>query len=155
MTSIGTFIREASSRIYSPYVFAIGQLLGEIPYSILCAIVYWCLSVWPMGFGHGATGTNGNGFQLLVVLFVELFGVSLGQLIAAISPTIQIAVLFNPFLALVLTTFAGVTIPYPSMAKFWRSWLYELTPYTRMLSAMLSTELQCVFVSCSECVFEG
>ena len=49
----GIFIREASSRIYSPYVFAIGQLLCEIPYSIMCGIVYWCLSVWPMGFGKG------------------------------------------------------------------------------------------------------
>lgn len=40
-----TFTPEASSRIYSPYVFAIGQLLGEIPYSILCAVVYWLLMV--------------------------------------------------------------------------------------------------------------
>lgn len=36
---------EASSRIYSPYVFAIGQLLGEMPYSILCAVLYWVLMV--------------------------------------------------------------------------------------------------------------
>lgn len=143
-----TFIREASSRIYSPYVFAIGQLLGEIPYSILCAIVYWALSMWPMGFGEGAAGTNGVGFQLLVVIIVELFGVTLGQLIASISPSIQIAVLFNPFLGLVLTTFAGVTIPYPSMAKFWRSWLYQLTPYTRLLAAMLSTELHGLEITC-------
>ena len=115
-----------------------------------------------MGFGKGAAGTNGTGFQLLVIIFIELFGVSLGQLIAAISPSIQvwlvrkrlkfptkscvpkIAVLFNPFIMLVLTTFAGVTIPYPTMAKFWRSWLYQLTPFTRLLSAMLSTELQWV-----------
>ena len=39
------FIREASSRIYSPEVFAISQLLGEMPYSILCAICYWVLLV--------------------------------------------------------------------------------------------------------------
>lgn len=39
------FIREASSRIYSPYVFAIGQLLGEIPYSVLCALFYWVMMV--------------------------------------------------------------------------------------------------------------
>ena len=36
---------ESSSRIYSPYVFAIGQLIGEIPYSVLCAILYWVLTV--------------------------------------------------------------------------------------------------------------
>lgn len=116
-----------------------------------------------MGFGKGAAGSNGNGFQLMLIIFVELFGVSLGQMFAAISPSvqvsyddnalrihtefllIQIAVLFNPFVTLVLTTFAGVTIPFPTMAKFWRSWLYELTPFTRLLAAMLSTELQYVY----------
>jgi len=137
-----TFIREAHSRIYSPYVFAIAQLIGEIPYSLLCAFVYWILMVWPMGFGKGAEGTNGNGFILLVTIFIELFGVSLGQLIAAISPSIQIAALCNPFIILVLTQFAGVTIPYPQLAKFWRVWLYELTQFTRVLAAMLSTELR-------------
>ena len=40
-----TFIREASSRIYSPSVFAIGQLLGEFPYSALCAFIFWVLLV--------------------------------------------------------------------------------------------------------------
>ncbi len=42
-----------------------------------------------MGFGKGSAGTAGNGFQLLMVIFVELFGVSLGQMIGALSPTIQ------------------------------------------------------------------
>lgn len=43
-----------------------------------------------MGFGKGAAGSNGNGFQLLMVIFVELFGVTLGQMIAAISPSVQV-----------------------------------------------------------------
>jgi hypothetical protein len=38
-------ITESSSRMYSPFVFAIGQLLGEIPYNILCGILYWVLLV--------------------------------------------------------------------------------------------------------------
>ncbi|KAI0081165.1 hypothetical protein K474DRAFT_1657026 [Panus rudis PR-1116 ss-1] len=142
------FIRESSSRIYSPYVFAIGQLVGETPYSILCAVVYWALMVWPIGFGQGAAGTSGNGLQLLIVIFVELFGVTLGQLIGAISPNIQTAALFNPFLALILSTFCGVTIPYPTMAKFWRSWLYQLVPYTRAIAAMVSTELHGLTIQC-------
>jgi len=144
-----TFIREASSRIYSPYVFAIAQLIGEIPYSILCAVVYWVLMVFPMHFGQGATGLNGVGFDLLIVIFMELFGVSIGQLIAALSPSIHIAVLFNPFIGIVLAMFCGVAIPYPSMAKFWRDWLYQLVPYTRTLSAMLSTELHGLVIRCA------
>lgn len=143
------FIREASSRIYSPYVFAIGQLLGEIPYSILCAILYWVLMVYPMHFGQGSAGTPGTGFQLLIIIFMLLFGVSLGQLVAALSPSVQVAVLFNPFLSLVLSTFCGVTIPYPTMMRFWRAWLYPLVPYTRTLAAMVSTELHGLVIRCN------
>lgn len=112
-----------------------------------------------MGYGHGSAGTNGTGFQLLIILFMLLFGVSLGQMVAALSPSVQVghflslvdpsfyktaqvAVLFNPFITLVLATFCGVTIPYPAMGKFWKAWLYPLNPYTRTLAAMVSTELQ-------------
>ncbi|THH06687.1 hypothetical protein EW146_g9533 [Bondarzewia mesenterica] len=142
------FIREASSKIYSPYVFAVGQLLGEIPYSILCAILYWVLMVYPMGFGQGSAGTNGTGFQLLVVLFTELFAVTLGQFIASISPSIQISVLWTPFISVVLGNLCGVTIPYPTMLPFWKDWLYQLDPFTRMLAAMLSTELHGLKIFC-------
>ena len=36
---------EFSSGMYSPEVFTIAQLLGELPYCILCAIVYWVIMV--------------------------------------------------------------------------------------------------------------
>ncbi|TFK26772.1 ABC-transporter [Coprinopsis marcescibilis] len=143
------FIREASGRIYSPYVFAIAQLVGEIPYSILCATLYWVLMVYPTGFGQGAAGLNGTGFQLLIIMFMVFFGVSLGQLIAALSPSVEVAVLTIPSFSLILSTFCGVTIPYPTLINFWRSWLYELTPYTRTLAAMLSTELHGLAISCN------
>ena len=120
------------------------------------------LKVYPMGFGQGSAGLNGTGFQLLVILFMLLFGVTLGQMVAALSPSVQVgplirflwyhstlylqvAVLFNPFIGIVLATFCGVTIPFPTMAHFWKSWLYQLDPYTRTLAAMVSTELQWVF----------
>ncbi|KAI0273384.1 pleiotropic drug resistance ABC transporter [Gloeopeniophorella convolvens] len=143
-----TFIREASSRIYSPYVFAIGQLLGEIPYSVLCAIIYWVIMVYPMHFGQGSAGLNGTGFQLLVILITEMFAVTLGQLIASITPGIQIASLFTPPVMIILSSFCGVTVPYPAMGKFWRSWLYQLDPFTRMLASMLSTELHGLSITC-------
>lgn len=93
-----------------------------------------------MGFGKGSAGVGGEFFQLLILIFMELFGVSLGQFIGAISPSMQIAPIFNAFLLFLLGTFCGVTIPYPSMPSYWK-WIYELTPYTRTLSALVSTEL--------------
>ena len=142
------FVREHHSRIYSAEAFAIGQLVSEIPYSILCAILYWVLMVYPIGFGQGAAGNNGNGFQLMVLIFVELFGVTLAQLVGAISPSIQIAVLFNPLLATVLTTFCGVTIPFPVIPRWARDWLYYLDPYTRVMGSMIPTELHGLRITC-------
>jgi ATP-binding cassette, subfamily G (WHITE), member 2, SNQ2 len=97
-----------------------------------------------MHFGQGSAGTNGTGFQLLVILITELFAVTLGQLLASITPSLQYAALFTTPIQIVLSNVCGVTIPYPSLPKFWRSWLYQLDPFTRMLAAMLSTELQYV-----------
>ncbi|KAJ7897281.1 pleiotropic drug resistance ABC transporter [Mycena olivaceomarginata] len=141
------FIREASSRIYSPYVFAIAQTISEIPGSIVCGTIYWVLMVYPQGFGKGAAGTNGTGFQLLITLIMMLFGLSFGQLLAAISPSVQVAALFNPFTTLVLTTFCGVTIPHVNNS-FWWTWLYQLVPYTRSLAAMVSNELHGLKIQC-------
>jgi len=36
---------EFSSGMYSPEVFTIAQLLGELPYCILCGTVYWIIMV--------------------------------------------------------------------------------------------------------------
>ena len=96
-TQSGTFIRESHSRLYSPEVFAISQLLSEIPNSIVCAVVYWVLMVYPTGFGAGSAGLKGTGFQLLAVIFTEFFGVTLAQLIGALAPSIQVRPLFSHF----------------------------------------------------------
>ncbi|CAK5280362.1 unnamed protein product, partial [Mycena citricolor] len=142
------FIREASSRIYSPYVFSISQTISELPGAMFSAIVYWLLMVYPIGFGQGSAGQNGNGFQLLVTIFMMLFGISLGQLVAAISPSVQVAALFNPFLTLVLSTFCGVTLPHTSNSLWW-TWLYQLVPYTRGISSMVVTELHGLPIRCN------
>lgn len=43
-----------------------------------------------MGFGQGTEGINGTGFQLLIILFMLLFGVTMGQMVAALSPSVQV-----------------------------------------------------------------
>ena len=147
------FIREHHSRIYSAEAFAIAQLVSEIPYSILCAVLYWVLMVYPIGFGQGAAGLNGTGLQLLVIIFVELYGVSFAQLVGAISPSIQIAVLINPLTATIVATFCGVTIPYPDIGRWARTWLYYLDPFTRVVAAMISTELHGLKIQCKPSEF--
>ncbi|ORY59909.1 pleiotropic drug resistance ABC transporter [Leucosporidium creatinivorum] len=140
-----TFIRESSSKMYSQVVFALSQLAAESPYSLLCAVAFFLLLYYPMGFNKA---TDRAGYQFFVVLVTEFFAVTLGQGVAALSPSIYIAALQNPFLLVIFSLFCGVTIPKPNMPYFWRSWLYDLDPFTRIISGMVSTELHGLSITC-------
>jgi len=52
------------------------------------------------------------------------------------------------FFMVALTIFCGVTIPYPNLVHSWKLWVYQLNPFTRLLSAMLSTELHGLQIQC-------
>lgn len=81
-----------------------------------------------------------------MVLITELFSVTLGQAVAALSPSVFIAASANPFLLVIVSRvswlntlpqltvsraaqfslFCGVTIPAAAMPSFYSSWLYQL-----------------------------
>ena len=99
------------------------------------------------GFQHASSRA---GYQFLMVLITELFSVTLGQMVAAITPSPFIAALLNPFIIITFALFCGVTIPRPSMPAFWGSWLNPLDPMTRLVSGMMSTELHDLPVQCAQ-----
>lgn len=143
-------IREASSKMYSSTIFAFGQFLAEMPYSLGCAVAFFLLLYYGVGFPHASTRA---GYFFLMVLFTEIYAVTLGQCVAALTPSINVAALFNPFLLVLFTTFCGVTAPYPSLPYFWRSWMYWLDPFTWLISGLVTTGLYNVPVQCRESEF--
>ncbi|CAE6385299.1 unnamed protein product [Rhizoctonia solani] len=140
------FIRESSSRMYSQIVFALGQLMAEMPYSIICAVTYFLLFYYPAGFN---TASNRAGYHFFMILATELFSVTLGQMLAALTPSVYIASLLNPFILVVFSLFCGVSIPKASMPAFWRAWLYQLDPFTRLISGLVTTELHGLSIICN------
>lgn len=131
--------------MYSPTVFALAQLAAEVPYSFLCALIFYLLYYFPMGFNYSPSRA---GYQYIMILVVEVYGVTLGQMIAALAPSVYIAAMVNPFLLVLFSLFCGVTVPAPSMPYFWRSWMYPLDPYTRIIAGMVSTELHQLPITC-------
>lgn len=144
------FYREQSSKMYSQFAFALSMVIAEIPYSIICAVGFFVCLYFPPGFSATASRA---GYQFLMILICELFSVTLGQMIAASTPNPFLASLLNPFIIITFALFCGVTIPKPNIPKFWRSWLYELDPFTRLISGMVVTELHDLPVVCSELEF--
>ncbi|KAI5799098.1 ABC-2 type transporter-domain-containing protein [Peziza echinospora] len=140
------FYREQSSKMYSHYVFSLAQVIAEMPYSILCAFCFYVTLYFPPGL---STVADRAGYQFFIILIMEVFSVTLGQMLAALTPNAFIASLLNPFITIILSLFCGVTVPKPNMPAGWRYWIYELNPYTRVISGMIVTELHDLPVICN------
>jgi len=131
--------------MYSPITFAISMLIAELPYAILCAVCFFLPLYYMPGF---QTETSRAGYQFLMILITELFSVTLGQALAAITPSTFISSQFDPFIMITFALFCGVTIPSVQMPAFWRSWLFQLDPFTRLIGGMVVTALHDLPVRC-------
>ncbi|EGP85077.1 ABC transporter [Zymoseptoria tritici IPO323] len=139
------YYREAASKTYKQLPFALSMVVAEIPYSILCAVAFFLPLYYIPGF---QSPSSRAGYNFLMVLVTEFFSVTLGQTISALTPSTFIAVLLNPFIIIVFALLCGVTIPKPQIPGFWRAWLYELNPLTRLISGLVSNELHDRVVNC-------
>lgn len=128
------FYRESAAKAYKQFPFALSMVLAEMPYNVLCAVGFFIPIYYLPGF---QSSSNRAGYQFFMILLTELFSVTLGQMISALTPGTFIAVLLNPFLIIIFALFCGVTVPGPQMPKFWRSWLYQLDPFTRLIGGMV------------------
>ncbi|KAL4939152.1 hypothetical protein BDV06DRAFT_225287 [Aspergillus oleicola] len=144
------FYREAASKTYKNFAFALSMVIAEAPYCIMCAIVFFVFLYYIPGF-QGAS--DRAGYQFFMIMITQLFAVTLGQMVQALTPNSMIASQCNPPLMILFSLFCGVMIPKPQMPKFWRSWFYELDPFTRIISGMVTTELHERSVVCTASEF--
>lgn len=139
------FFREQSSKMYSSITFTASIIAAEAPYSIMCAVVFFLPLYYLPGFQADSTRA---GYQFFMVLITEFFAVTLGQVLASISPSVFISSQYDPFIVITFVLFCGVTIPAPQMPHFWRAWLYELDPFTRLIGGAVTTALEGLYVRC-------
>ncbi|KAI1078827.1 ABC-2 type transporter-domain-containing protein [Whalleya microplaca] len=140
------FFREQLSKMYSTFTFTLAMVVAELPYSVLCSVVFFLPLYYVPGF---QTESTRAGYQYFMVLITELFAVTLGQVLAAISPSAFVSSQFDPFIVITFALFCGVTIPAPQMPGFWRAWLYQLDPFTRLIGGTVTTALDDLKVNCT------
>ncbi|KAH9818486.1 ABC-2 type transporter-domain-containing protein [Melampsora americana] len=143
-------VRELSSKMYSPEIFGISQMLAEIPYSIFCSVAFFLIWYYLPGL---PAESDRAGYAYFMILLLELYAVTLGQAVAALSPSIFIGSQVNPVLDMVLILFCGVLIPRSSLPKFWRGWMYNLDPFTRLISGLVTNVLHQVPITCDASEF--
>ena len=146
------FYRESAAKAYRQFPFALSLVTAEMPYSVLCAVSFFLPLYYIPGF---QSASSRAGYQFLIILITEVFSVTLGQMLAAVTPSAFISSLLNPFVVIVFALFCGVTIPKPQIPGFWRAWLYQLDPFTRLVGGMVVTELHGREVHCTPAEFNS
>jgi len=137
--------REQMSKAYKTFPFALSMIVAEMPYSVLCAVFFFI----PIYYIPGLNPSSDRaGYQFFIILITEIFSVTLGQAVAALTPSPFISSLCNPFIIIIFALFCGVTVPKPQIPGFWRAWLYQLDPFTRLIGGMIVTELHDLPVTC-------
>ncbi|KAG0345844.1 hypothetical protein BG004_002973 [Podila humilis] len=140
------FYRELAGKYYGWKPFAISIMVIEIPYILLSGTIFYLCFYWTVGFVNDSILSF---YTWLVIMIFCLFAITLGQAIASITPSTQVAALLNPFIFSTLNLFCGVMMPYASMPQFWRSWMYWLDPYHYVIEGLVTVQLHDVDVQCA------
>jgi ABC-type multidrug transport system permease subunit len=138
--------REKKSKMYSWVAFVTGLIVSEIPYLIICGVLYFVCWYYTVGFPGNSQRAGATFF---VMLMYEFLYTGMGQFIAAYAPNEVFATLVNPLLLGTLVSFCGVLVPYSQIQPFWRYWMYYLNPFNYLMGSMLVFDLWGNKVTCS------
>ncbi|KAJ1912602.1 ATP-binding cassette transporter snq2 [Mycoemilia scoparia] len=139
------YSREASTNQYGWKAFAFAIIFAEWPFAIFASTLYVVCLYWTSGLNSLSDRT---GYFYLMYITLTIFSVTLGQAIIAFVPNDIIAALLNPIFTSFMLLFCGVTNPYPTMPKFWRSWMYWLTPIRYFVEGVVTNELYDLDIVC-------
>lgn len=139
--------REKKSKMYSWVAFVTGLIVSEIPYLVICAVLYFVGWYYTVGF---PTSSDRAGATFFVMLMYEFVYTGIGQFIAAYAPNEVFASLVNPLVIGTLVSFCGVLVPYGQIQEFWRYWIYWLNPFNYLMGSMLVFNIWGGDITCSE-----
>ncbi|KAH8168298.1 ABC-2 type transporter domain-containing protein [Sarocladium implicatum] len=142
--------REKKSKMYSWVPFVTGLIVSEIPYLIICAVLYYVCWYYTVGLPTDSARAGGTFF---VMLMYEFIYTGIGQFVAAYAPNEVFASLVNPLLLGVLISFCGVLVPYAGIQAFWRYWVYWMNPFNYLMGSLLVFGLWGTDIKCKDSEF--
>ncbi|OQD91051.1 hypothetical protein PENANT_c001G09277 [Penicillium antarcticum] len=139
--------REKKAKMYSWKAFVFALVVSEIPYLIICGVLFFVCWYWTGGL---VTEASKSGSMFMVFLLYEFLYTGIGQFVAAYAPNANLAAMINPLVLGTLISFCGVLVPYAQIQAFWRYWMYYLNPFNYLMGSMLVFGLFDKKVQCKE-----
>ncbi|KAL2060712.1 hypothetical protein VTL71DRAFT_9353, partial [Oculimacula yallundae] len=144
--------RERPAKTYSWKVFMLSNILVELPWNTLMAILIFVGWYYPIGLYRNAE-YNGTGAEsaMTVLLFMwvyMIFTSTFGHMVQAGVDLAEMGGNYANLLFMLSLIFCGVLIGPDALPGFW-IFMYRVSPFTYLVSGILSTSLTNVPVQCS------
>ncbi|KZF18984.1 ATP-binding cassette transporter ABC1 [Xylona heveae TC161] len=138
-------VRERPSKTYSWSAFITANILVEIPYQILVAIIVFATFYYPV---FGVQSSERQGLILFFCINLFIFASTFAQLVITVLPDAETAGNIATLLLSLTLTFNGVMQPPSALPGFW-IFMYWASPMTYFVSGVVSTGLHSRPVKCS------
>ncbi|RMD43205.1 hypothetical protein DV735_g1891, partial [Chaetothyriales sp. CBS 134920] len=144
--------RERQSKTYSWTVFILSNILVEIPWNSLMAVLIFVSWYYPIGLYQNAVQADqvaerGALMFLFLLAFMLFAGTLTHMVIAGVETADGAAAIINLLFSLSLI-FCGVLATPEALPGFW-IFMYRVSPFTYLVSGMLSVGLANAHISCA------
>ncbi|XP_039012083.1 pleiotropic drug resistance protein 3-like [Hibiscus syriacus] len=128
--------RERFAGMYSSWAYSLAQVIIEIPYIFLEAILFLTISYPTVNFYGSAYKVFWYFYTTICTLLYYKY---LGMMIVSLTPTYQVATIFASLCYTIMSLFAGFLIPGPKIPKWW-VWGYWICPNSWSLKGILISQ---------------
>jgi ATP-binding cassette, subfamily G (WHITE), member 2, PDR len=145
-------VRERPSKAYSWKVFMLSQIIVELPWNTLMALLMYCCWYYPVGLMHNAAEagqtTERGALMFLLLLCFMLFTSTFTDMIIAMFETAEAGGNMANMAFMLCLIFCGVLASPDTFPRFW-IFMYRVSPFTYLVTAMLSVAVANVDVTCA------
>ncbi|KIV78697.1 hypothetical protein PV11_06318 [Exophiala sideris] len=145
-------VRERPSKAYSWKAFMMSNILVELPWAALCALLIFVTWYYPIGLYQNAEPTNAvherGALMFLLILTFLLFASTFAHLAIAGIPDAETGGNIANLCFSLTLVFCGVLVGPTALPGFW-IFMYRLSPFTYLIDGMLSTAVAHTKVTCA------
>lgn len=145
-------VRERPSKVYSWKIFMLSQLIVELPWNALMAVIMFFCWYYPVGLYNNASAagqlTERGGLMFLFLFMFLIFTGTFSTFIIAGFETADAGANIANLLFMLCLIFCGVLATSDSLPRFW-IFMYRVSPFSYLVSGMLSVAVANVDVVCA------
>ncbi|KAL1961696.1 hypothetical protein VTN77DRAFT_1300 [Rasamsonia byssochlamydoides] len=140
--------REKHSKMYHWTVFVVASIVAEIPFNIVIASLCFICWYFPIGWWRDISQGRGASMWVIFMLY-QMYHTSFSQSLAIVAPDAETAAMLTILFYTFILAFTGVVQPLSQLVRFWH-FAYYVSPFTYLVSAMMSSATHGVPVQCAE-----